>query len=67
MNHNQPADDGIPVLTDVVDAGQAALVKAIAAQPAEALAAAHTATDAKLEKTSLRLPAAASAEYSPSE
>ena len=52
MNHVQPADDGIPVLTDVVDAGQAALALAIAAQPAEALAAAHTATDAKLEKTS---------------
>ena len=52
MNHDQPADDGIPVLTDVVDAGQAALAQAIAAQPAEALAAAHTATDAKLEKTS---------------
>ena len=52
MNHDQPADDGIPVLTDVVDAGQAALALAIAAQPVEALAAAHTATDAKLEKTS---------------
>lgn len=52
MNHDQHADDGIPVLTDVVDAGQVALAQAIAAQPTDALAAARTATDAKLEKTS---------------